>query len=688
MRQILIYGGTTEGKRIAKKLSVAGIPCTVCVATEYGELVMPQLPKVEIRRGRLTPEEMKSIVMTGEYVAVVDATHPFAVEVTRNIKESLKDTNIPYYRLKRELLNPDKTQGEDERNVIYFETHEQCKDALEKISGNILLTTGSKELAVYASSEELKKRLYVRVLPSEESLKICKDNVIEGRQVIAMQGPFGVELNIAILKQFEISCMVTKESGVAGGFPEKWQAAKEIGIPLYVIGCPKEEGKSLEELCRELGHLVGSDILGKEEATDLSITLLGIGTGAKGQLTVEALKAIQEANYVYGAKRILQSIRSEAAWAQMEDLYLAKDIIPRLKDMRGENKIVIAFSGDAGFYSGCKKMHDALQGEKEYRDGNWKLRILPGISSVSYLAASTGYSWEDANILSVHGANGDYSRRVLDSVSHTEKSFVIVSGSSDVREIARQINNSKLDVSNVKMWVGYNLSYESEAIKCMSVEEGLSVTEEGLYALLIINGKPKKRTLTYGWKEAEFIRANIPMTKEEIRQISISKLQLREDSIVYDIGCGTGSVAVEIGALSPTIKVFGIEKKPEAASLIRENIRKHGTSNVCVVNGTAPGIMEELVDYIPTHAFLGGTSGNLEEILIKLYQLNHSMRVVVNAISLETIAQITDIIPRLKVKNLDIVSISVSRAKEAGKYHLMQGENPVYIVSFDFTEDN
>lgn len=670
MRQILIFGGTTEGRKLAKQLSIAQIPSTVCVATEYGEIVMPAMEMVKVHKGRLDKAQMREMVMTGEYVAVVDATHPFAREVSKNLKESLQDTSIPYYRLKREMLKQDEIE-------YYFDSQEKCKDALKEIEGNILLTTGSKELAVYASDEKLRKRLFVRVLPSEESIKICKENGIEGKQIIAMQGPFNVDMNIAILKQFNIAAMVTKESGVNGGFPEKLQAASQFGIPLFVIGCPKEEGKTHDEICQEIGNLVGVNILEKEEPTQLDISLIGIGMGAERLLTQEAKKAIKESDYVFGATRVIDAISSLCDQAIRKDLYLARDIVTCINMLKGKNKITILFSGDVGFYSGCKKMLDALKAEEK---DNWKIDVLPGISSVSYMSAQTGYSWQDANILSVHGTKDDYRRRMLDSIRHNEKTFVIVSGREDLIKIAQLINDDS------EIWVGYNLSYENEWIKCMSAEECLSIAEDGLYTLLIVNRSYENRTLTGGISDDEFIRDKVPMTKEEIRHLSVGKLRLKEESILFDIGCGTGSVAIEAAMLSPTIKVVGFEKKTEAVSLIKENIKKHKATNVTVVEGAAPIVFgeAEIADAIPTHAFIGGSSGNLEEILEKLYQMNNQMRVVINAISLETIGQLTELLSQLSIINLDIISVSISRAKEVGQYHLMQGENPIYIASFDF----
>ena len=172
------------------------------------------------------------------------------------------------------------------------------------------------------------------------------------------------------------------------------------------------------------------------------------------------------------------------------------------------------------------------------------------------------------------------------------------------------------------------------------------------------------------------------MTKEEIREISICKLRLRDGAVVYDIGSGTGSVAIEIAGISDDIQVYAVEQKHEAVSLIEKNKEKFELQNVTVVEGEATEGLSRLP--MATHAFIGGSGGRLKEILVSLRQINPNMRVVVNAVSMETICEIREILSMDDIIKEDIVQLQVSRAKKAGNYHLMQSENPVWICAFDF----
>lgn len=187
--------------------------------------------------------------------------------------------------------------------------------------------------------------------------------------------------------------------------------------------------------------------------------------------------------------------------------------------------------------------------------------------------------------------------------------------------------------------------------------------------------------ITPGIPDSEFIRGQVPMTKEEVRALSICKLHLSESPVVYDIGSGTGSVAVEIARLCKSGRVYAVETKGEACALIKQNIEKFGLKNIRLVEGMAPAALEGLE--AATHAFVGGSKGQFKEILAALLKINPRMRVVANAVSLESISDIQTVIKDFPVKNFECLQISVSRSEKAGNYHLMKAENPVYIFSFD-----
>lgn len=673
MKEILIFAGTTEGRELSKYLAAAGIAHTLCVATEYGKIVLKEHPCVKVHKGRMDREEMEIYIKNGNFGAVVDATHPYAEVVTQNIRHAMQDMDIPYLRLKRES-----NVTSSYEKIQYFKDSVSCARALEKTDGNILLTTGSKELSVFVKFIDKKERLYARVLPGIESLQLCMNCGIAGRQILALQGPFSTQMNEAMLRQYQIKWLVTKASGNAGGYQEKLDAAQNLDIPVFVIGCPAEqECHTFEEVCGQLEKICGQVIRRK---TGFRITLAGIGMGNPDCLTKEVERAIAEADILLGADRMIAGYQPKI---EKMPYYTSEQIIPYLEKMskvtvgRDDIKTVILFSGDTGFYSGCQKLYDALL--RAVNDGRLQadVTVMPGISSVAYLAACMGENYQDAVICSMHGKElPDLAKKIRKG----KRLFLLMSGLKDVHKLGKLLLNAGLTECTVT--AGYQLSYPEQRIMELRPEECMQLQEDGLYICCIKNPDPERKTLTHGRRDGEFIRDKVPMTKEEVREVSICKLKLYEGAVVYDIGSGTGSVAAEIAGLSDEIKVFAVEYKEEAVFLIAQNKEKFGLDNIEIVSGKAPDGLEELP--VPTHAFIGGSSGRMKEILSALYQKNSQMRVVINAISMETICEIKEVLSAFPIQNEDVVQIQASRAKRVGTYHLMQAENPVWICSFDF----
>lgn len=676
VKEVLIFAGTTEGRKLSEYLAEVGIPHTICVATEYGEIVLDENPLVTIHQGRMQEQEIKSFIQGKDYVAVVDATHPYATVITQNIRSAMTGLSIPYYRLQREM--PEEQSYE---KLTCFDSHESCVLALKKIKGNILLTTGSKELLPYTAGESLKSRLYVRVLPSIESIRLCEEKGICGKQILALQGPFSTEMNEAILRQYDIACLVTKESGVNGGYAEKVKAAKNADIPVFVItNTEQKEGLSFAEICKAIRRLYPN------RNNVFEIILAGTGMGAKENLTSEAQKVIAQADILLGAERM---IREYEPRIEKQPYYLDSQIIPYLKEQQEKlegtekKKVVILFSGDSGFYSGCERLYQSL--EYEVRQGTLSatLRILPGISSISYLSASIGVSYHDAAIRSIHGKK-NWEQELLFTIKHHEKTFLLTSGAKDIHALGQLLTENGLESCSII--AGYQLSYPEQELFHLSAAECCRLQKEGLFTCMIQNPCTEPKMLTHGFGDEAFIRDKAPMTKEEVREVSICKLRLKEGSVLYDIGSGTGSIAVEAARLSENVQVYAIERKEEAVSLIKSNCRKFGVRNVEIIQALAPDGLEKLLQ--PTHAFIGGSGGSMKTIMAELYRKNPNIRIVINAITMETICELKEVIKTYqdRIKDLDIVQLQASKAKKVGDYHLMQAQNPVWICSFTFAK--
>lgn len=649
MYKAIVFAGTTEGYALCEFLAENRVSVYACAATEYGGSLLQENEFLHVSAGRLKTEDMEELFRKENPEIVLDATHPYAAEVTKNIRTACESAGVLYQR----ILRP---EGEKNSEAIYVESTEEAAAFLSGTEGNIFLTTGSKELAKFTGIPDYKERLFARVLSIPSVIRSCAELGIEGKHLIGMQGPFSAEINEAMLRQFQCSYLVTKDTGLAGGFPEKMEACQRCGVTPVIIGRPlKEEGLSLQDARVFLSKMFGFTLSQK-------ISLVGIGMGAEKTLTLEGKKALNEAELLIGAKRMTEAVQKPGQMVLHE--YRSEKIVEYIREHPKYRTVAIALSGDVGFYSGAKKLIDQLDGNVE---------VICGISSVVYFMSKIGLSWDDAKIVSAHGRNCN----LISLIRHNPKVFSILGTEDGVAVLASRL--VYYGMGDVTLYVGENLSYENEKI---FHDKAANLTEyrgDALSVVTACNEKATPMSAVHGISDGEFLRGKAPMTKEEVRTVSLSKLRLSEDSVCYDVGAGTGSVSVEMALRAWMGQVYAIEKKEDALALLKENKKKFAVDNLAIIPGVAPEAMTELP--APTHAFIGGSSGNMQDIIKLLLEKNPKVRIVINCITLETVTEAMNAIRDFGLEDVDIVQLAAARSKSIGRYHMMMGENPIYIIS-------
>ncbi|HIZ65942.1 MAG TPA: precorrin-6A reductase [Candidatus Blautia pullicola] len=651
MCKVIVFGGTTEGRHLAKFLEKRKIPAHICVATAYGEELLPEGEGLEISHNPLGLEEMKTLFLEKGPQMVIDATHPYAAQVTENIRQACRETKAPYVRVLRE--GGEEKAGE---GWLFAKNVEEAVEILKDTQGNILVTTGSKEAEKFTALPGYEERVFLRVLSLPKVVEQCGKLGFQGRNLICMQGPFSKELNKAMIEQYACKYLVTKMSGATGGFQEKIEAAQECGCIPVVIGRPlQEEGMSLSQCKRLLCQAFGL----KSQA---EISLVGIGMGSRESMTGQAVRAIDEAQLLIGAGRMVEACKRPGQ--EVYQAYDSQEIAAYIREHPEYDKIAVALSGDVGFFSGARKLKDAIQG---------KVTLVCGVSSVAYFFSCLGKPWEDVLITSVHGRETD----LVSLIRHNPKVFSILGTRDGIRKLAGKLLD--LGLEEVKIYTGERLSYENQIIRTGCPKDFLEYDADSLSVIYVENKSYEKLPAVHGIRDSEFLRDKVPMTKEEVRTVSLSKLGLWEDSVCYDVGAGTGSVSVEMALRACKGRVYAIEKKPEAGELIKKNKRKFGTQNLSIIEGMAPEALKELEP--PTHVFMGGSSGNMKAILETVLEKNPQVRIVINCIALESISQALDCMKTLPVEDVEVIQLAVSRGKLLGPYHMMMGENPIYILS-------
>lgn len=659
MAGIVVFGGTSEGRKMVEYFQNTGLAVHVCVATEYGKNILEQSDNVTIHTGRLTVEEMVELFGTISVDFCVDATHPYAVKVTQNVKKACEIAGLSYLRVARKSTSLMENAGE-----IYVDNVKQAVDFLNTTTGNILITTGSKELEEFTTITDYQHRCFARVLPTPEVMQTCSKLGFEGKNVIGMQGPFSIEMNEAMLRQIDAAYLVTKESGMAGGFLEKYQAAVRANVNLVIIGRPEEVPDAME-LSQAIGLLESHFQIAPKRA----VYLIGMGPGNVDLLTTQAGKCLLKCDAVIGAKRMCEIAENIVSLPTYES-YQKEEIVAWLRAHPEYRQIAICYSGDIGFYSGANGMRDLLTKELPQYD----IIMVGGISSVSYFVNQLGIPGHEVHFVSCHGTRTHLIPHIL------EHRYVcaLLGNDNKIGETCKKL--VEFGMPHVKVSVGTNLSYENQVIEAGMAEEFVDYKSGALSVVLFENPSPES-FLNHGIADEEFLRDKVPMTKEEIRTISLSKMQLEENSVVYDIGAGTGSISVGAARLCKSGMVYAIEQKPEAVELIRTNAKKFKVENLCVVEGRAPKVLEELP--VPTHAFIGGNGGCLMEIIRSVRAKNPDVIFVMNAVSMETLAMLETIKKEFcEYQDMEVLMVQVSRANALGGYHLLQAQNPVYIIRF------
>ena len=636
--KLCIFGGTSEGRTLAGELGGC-YDLTVCVATDYGREMLDGTEGCRVRTGRMDGREMEAFFRENGFSQVIDATHPYALEVSANIRRACERTGTPLLRVLR-----DSAAASD---GVFVDSAAGARDFLAGRSGNILLTTGSKELGAFAGLDM--SRVWARVLPVQASIAACEAAGIAPGHIIAMQGPFSQEMNEATLRAVDARWLVTKSAGAAGGFSEKIAAARAVGAGSVIIGRPPEtEGVSLRAaLERLLPH-------------ERAVSLVGIGPGGGDCLTQEARRALEVCDAVVGAEPVLDAVKTQKpkfAAFRPED-------VRRVLEQNDFRRPAVVLRGDVGFFSGAQALKEAL--------ADWEVKLIPGIASPVYFAARLGIPWDGVKLLSLHGRDG----ALIRAVEENRRVMALTGGANTAGAVGERL--VRYGLGDVAVTVGERLSYPDERITRLTARELAGASFDKLSILLIENPEAGFR-IRRGIPDEAFVRGETPMTKAEVRAVCLSALAPDGDSLIWDVGAGTGSVSVECALSAPEGRVYAVERSPAACGLIRENALKFRVENLEVVEGQAPEALEGLP--APTHVFIGGSSGNLREIVDVVLRKNPDARIVAVAVTLETQAELTALFRQRDFACTQAVTVSVSRAKKAGDHHLMAAQNTVTVFT-------
>ena len=401
------------------------------------------------------------------------------------------------------------------------------------------------------------------------------------------------------------------------------------------------------------------------------VTIIGAGPGNPDLLSRAALDAIDIADVVIGAHRALAGIDVPPNVVRCE-LVKTADIVAELTDAASWQRAVVVMTGDVGLFSGARRLVEALSG-----DAQVDVRVIPGISSASYLAARLARPWQDWRFASAHGVACD----IVAEAERAGELFLVTSGGEDPSRLSGELVQAGF--GDARVTVAERLSYPDERITCATASEIAGQTFDDLNVMLIefAGGAASSRWpyASSGIPDELFIRGDVPMTKQEVRAVALAKLRLTATDTVWDVGAGTGSVSIEAALVARAGSVWAVERNATGVRLIRENADAFGCGNVHAVPGVAPEALAKLP--VPDAVFVGGSAGELPSIVEAALEKNSQVRLCVPCVTVETLTEACALLSGSRFKGFEACQVSAARAEAVGSHHLMKAQNPVFLVS-------
>ena len=390
------------------------------------------------------------------------------------------------------------------------------------------------------------------------------------------------------------------------------------------------------------------------------VNIIGIGMDGRKTLTSQAAAAIGAADCLIGAKRMLEPFSglSKPTFTSWNSAEISEYIQNSEHD-----SFAVLMSGDCGYFSGTEGLLKALPESVQ-------VEVTSGISSPVYFCGKLRIPWQDIPTVNLHGATSNIARN---AAGH-RRCFFLLGGRTGAQEVCKRL--CEYGLGDITVYVGERLGYPDERITSGSAAGLIDIAADPLSVLLTENPSPETR-IRSGIPDVEFTRGKVPMTKSEVRALVVSKLGISPHDTVWDIGCGTGSVSIEMALQCYNGTVYSVDIKPDAVELTRQNSVKFHCDNIIVKTGSA---LETLADFpAPDKVFIGGSGGELRGIIPAALGKNPEVKIVVTAVSLETLSEAAETFAENGM-NAEITQVAITRTRRLGSHTMLSAENPVFII--------
>jgi len=392
------------------------------------------------------------------------------------------------------------------------------------------------------------------------------------------------------------------------------------------------------------------------------LVIIGGGSGNQDYILPAALNAAREAGCVIASARFSRLINAEKT-VPFKNI---PELLERLPQMLEKESVAAVVSGDPLMYSFFRTVKE--------RYPEIEARVIPGIGSLQLLGCAFGVTMEDAKIISIHGREYTDGKIAL-AVSENSTVFFLCSGTAGPAQIAAALK--KYGLEHCEICVGASLSYEDERLMRGFADDFTDTENPDLCTAVVLNSRPEKYSYSALLPDSAFLRNETPMTKEEIRAVVISRLQLKPDSIVWDTGAGTGSISVECARMCRYGQVYSVEYRESALDILEKNRSYFNLENMHIVPGRAETVLGKLPE--PDAVFIGGSGKSLSDIINIIRNCSRKVRIVMSAVTIETQSEAFELLKTMP--EFDMIQMTVCGTRKIGAYTVLENNNPVMIYS-------
>jgi precorrin-6Y C5,15-methyltransferase (decarboxylating) len=394
------------------------------------------------------------------------------------------------------------------------------------------------------------------------------------------------------------------------------------------------------------------------------IYLIGAGIAGWEGFSAKALEVIDKAEVLIGHQRHLDIFPDFPGEKQpLEDLSIMLDYLKTT-----DKRVVVLGSGDPNFFGVARFLLRNLHKDR--------IEIFPNVTSIQYAFARIKEPWDDAIFVSVHGRG---LKGAIDRIVAVEKAAVLTDSTNTPAMIARELIHRGAE--GYDAWLCEDMGTPGEKFTKTDVR-GLAELQASPLNILILIKTWEPNLEHYpviGIDDEEFATAKKLITKQEVRSVTLGKLKLQDDLVMWDIGAGSGSVSIEASNLMPNGKIYALEKNPQYLVFVRGNLKKFVARNVVLIEAYAPEGLDDLPD--PDRVFIGGSGGMLEDIIDAVdKRLKSEGVIVLNAVTLDTLTKAVEFLEDHGY-TVEVTCVNIAKTRGLSEFKMFEAHNPVYIIA-------